>query len=107
MWAVRLEEEEEEAEGSVRFDESGERSRRDEENARGVIRRKLKRRFTWNIVARLREIQPCCSTSLSEVLGGFRSFVLCMYALQSHTSVVDERHCRPCKSRSRLLNDVS
>ena len=50
---MRLEEEVEE-EGSVRFDENGVRSRRDEENARGSRRRIRKRRFARNIVARSR-----------------------------------------------------
>lgn len=53
IWAVRLEEkEEEEEEGSVRFDESGGRLRREEEDARGMTRRKQMRWFTGDIVAR-------------------------------------------------------
>ena len=79
-------------EGSVRFDESGVRLRR-EENPRGRSRRRRiwMRRYAGGIVARSRRLQRCLlpvALYESPRLSDFDT----MYALHSRTSGFGKRH---------------
>ena len=78
--------------GSVRFDESGARLRREEENARGSRRRRIwKRRYAGSIVAGSSRPQRCCYPSLCMSLRGSRILIRSMrfsHARASFISVI-------------------